>query len=62
MLLHIFYFPYWSVSVEIPILFRKLNQASFYALVVNPDFLPNSNVEELGLSGWQNLVKGLEAI
>lgn len=67
MLLQLFYFPIWSVSVEIPILFGKLNQMPFYTLLdsataVNLDFLPNNNVKELGLSGWQNLFKGLEAI
>lgn len=67
MLLQLFNFPTWSVSVEIPVLFGKLNHLPFYTLlvsvtIVNPDFLPNNNVKELGLSRWQNLFKGLEAI
>ena len=56
MFLQLFYFPTWSVSGEIPVLFGELNQMSFYTLLdcataVHPDFLPSNSVEELGLSG-----------
>lgn len=63
MLLQLFYFSTWSVSLEISMLLGKLNQAFFSTLldfansVKIPIFLPNHSVEELGLSGWQNLLR-----